>query len=60
MKAGHVKYCDIATDRETGRSRGFAFLVMEDERGVNNAIEMFDGSDLDGRAIAVKEAEARG
>jgi RNA recognition motif-containing protein len=54
-KAGSVIKADVLTDKMTGRSRGFGFVEMEDA-DADKAIAMFDGKDLDGRAIKVNEA----
>ncbi|MFQ5667805.1 MAG: RNA recognition motif domain-containing protein [Candidatus Binatia bacterium] len=51
--------CDsvaLVTDRETGRSRGFAFVEMGSNREAQEAIQRFDGQELKGRAIRVSEA----
>ncbi len=49
----------IPTDRDTGRPRGFAFVEFADPAAVGQAIEKFDGIELDGRNIRVNEAEDR-
>jgi cold-inducible RNA-binding protein len=54
-----VARVSIVTDRETGRSRGFAFVDMADEDGARSAIAELDGADLDGRALRVNEAHER-
>jgi RNA recognition motif-containing protein len=56
---GDVGEVKIITDRETGRSRGFGFVTMADEKGARTAISKMDGFQLDGRALRVNEAEAR-
>lgn len=56
---GTVLKATVATDRETGKSRGFAFVEMANKEEALNAIEGLDGSMMNGRPIAVKEAEAR-
>ena len=55
---GEVQEVAMITDRETGRPRGFAFVTMEDSAG-KQAIEALNGTDLDGRSIAVNEAKPR-
>lgn len=55
-EAGNVESAKIITDRETGRSRGFGFVEMEDEDGAKKAIEMLNGKEIDGRKIIVNEA----
>jgi len=49
----------IPTDRETGRSRGFAFVEFATEAEAQAAIERFNGHELDGRPLRVNAAEAR-
>ena len=56
---GEVSEVKIVMDRETGRSRGFAFVSMADASSARNAIAKLDGSMLDGRALRVNEAEER-
>ena len=47
------------TDRETGRSRGFAFVEFASDAEAAEAIRRFDGQELGGRAVRVNEAETR-
>lgn len=54
---GTVISAKVITDRETGRSRGFGFVEMEN--GADEAIQALNGSDLDGREIVVNEARPR-
>ncbi len=49
----------IATDRETGRPRGFAFVELDTEEQAQSAIEALDGAELDGRPLRVNEAQER-
>jgi len=56
---GDVASVSVITDRETGRSRGFAFVEMDDSSAADNAIRALDGSELGGRSIRVNEAEDR-
>ena len=56
---GKVLKASVAMDRETGKSRGFGFVEMEDSNEARNAISALDGSDMNGRPISVKEAEQR-
>ena len=56
---GDVASVSVITDRETGRSRGFAFVEMDDASAADNAIRALDGSELGGRSIRVNEAEDR-
>lgn len=54
---GTVSSATVITDRETGRSRGFGFVEMED--GGEQAIEAMNGKDLGGRSLNVNEARPR-
>lgn len=56
---GEVVSAKVITDRETGRSRGFAFVEMKDADAAAAAIKGLDGKEIDGRAIAVSEAKER-
>lgn len=56
---GEVADAKVITDRDTGRSRGFGFVTFEDSGAGQTAIEVMDGSTLDGRTIAVNEARPR-
>ena len=49
----------IITDRDTGRSRGFAFVEMENDADAQAAIQAMDGVELDGRQLRVNEAQER-
>ncbi|MFM7644812.1 MAG: RNA recognition motif domain-containing protein [Sphingomonadales bacterium] len=56
---GTVLKATVATDRETGKPRGFAFVEMADHDEAQQAIRALDGHVINGRALAVKEAEQR-
>jgi cold-inducible RNA-binding protein len=56
---GNVESVNVITDRETGRPRGFAFVVMSEDSAAQDAIRALNGSDLGGREIRVNEAEDR-
>jgi cold-inducible RNA-binding protein len=56
---GTVESVSIITDRDTGRPRGFGFVEMSTEDEAKKAIEELNGRDVQGRALAVKEAEDR-
>ena len=49
----------IGTDRETGRSRGFAFVEFSSDQEAQNAISTFNDFELDGRKLRVNAAEDR-
>jgi RNA recognition motif-containing protein len=55
---GDVISSRVITDRETGRSRGFGFVEME-EAAANTAIEALNGVEMGGRALRVNEAQER-
>jgi RNA recognition motif-containing protein len=58
-----VASVSIIMDRETGRSRGFAFVEMTTAEGAQAALQALDGQELDGRMLRINEArerEARG
>lgn len=57
--AGEITHIHIGTDRETGRSRGFAFVEFSNEAGAAEAIKRFDGQEVDGRKLRVNTAEDR-
>src|SRR5262245_59019329 len=56
---GTVSDVHLVSDRETGRSRGFAFVTMGTPEEATKAIEGMDGRTLDGRPLRVNEAEQR-
>jgi cold-inducible RNA-binding protein len=49
----------IATDRETGRPRGFAFVTFSTAEESQLAVEKMNGTELDGRALTVNEAKPK-
>ena len=53
---GTVESVALITDRETGRSRGFGFVELDDE-GAQKAISELNGKDMGGRALRVNEAQ---
>ncbi len=59
-KHGKVTSAKVIMDRETGRSRGFGFVEMEDGGAADNAIRALDGFELDRRSLRVNEARERG
>lgn len=56
-QAGTVDTAKLITDRDTGRSKGFAFVEMSSEDEALEAISKFDGQDNDGRPMRVNEAK---
>lgn len=58
-KFGAVKSAKIITDRETGRSKGFGFVEMENASAGNEAIEELNGKEAEGRTLRVNEARPR-
>ena len=56
---GNVMEAKVIIDRENGKSKGFAFVTMENAEGGKRAIAEFDGQNFMGRKIVVKEAEER-
>lgn len=58
-EVGEVTDVHVVTDRETGRSRGFAFVTMGSDAEAARAITALNGTVLEGRALRVNEAEER-
>ena len=56
---GNVSSVDIITDRETGRSRGFAFVEMPDGNEAKQAIEHVNLAEIAGRKVTVNEARPK-
>ena len=56
---GAVNSARIMTDRDTGRSRGFAFVEMENDSEATNAINALNGYQMDGRSLNVNEARPK-
>jgi RNA recognition motif-containing protein len=54
---GKVVDARVITDRETGKSKGFAFVEMENEEDGKKAIQELNGGELSGRTLVVKEAQ---
>jgi RNA recognition motif-containing protein len=58
-QAGTIVDLYLATDRETGRPRGFAFATYSTEAEAADAIQRFNGQELGGRALNINEAQER-
>ena len=58
-QAGTVQSASVVEDRDTGRSRGFAFVEMSSESEATSAMEQFNGKEVGGRALKVNEAKPR-
>ncbi|HKX26149.1 MAG TPA: RNA-binding protein [Blastocatellia bacterium] len=58
-QAGTVESSSVVTDRESGRSRGFAFVEMSSKEEGRAAIAQFNGMEIDGRSLTVNEAKPR-
>ena len=58
-QAGTVESASVVEDRDTGRSRGFAFVEMSTKEEGAAAIEQFNGKEVGGRALKVNEAKPR-
>ena len=56
---GTVESAKVNTDRATGRSKGFGFVEMSSEDEAQAAVNMFNGSDVEGRTIVVDIARER-
>src|SRR5215212_6382852 len=58
-QAGTVESAQIIEDRDTGQSKGFAFVEMSTEEEAATAIAQFNGKEVGGRALKVNEAKPR-
>ena len=58
-EVGIVESCQLITDRDTGRSKGFGFIEMDSKDTADAAKEKFNGQDLHGRALKVDMAKPR-
>lgn len=56
-ECGTVSTSNVIMDRETGRSKGFAFVEMSTSTEAQSAIEKLNGQDLGGRAMNISEAK---
>ncbi|MCF7812450.1 RNA-binding protein [Candidatus Gracilibacteria bacterium] len=58
-EAGNVVSAQVIMDKMSGRSKGFGFVEMETEEEAQKAIEMFDGKEIEGRAVSVNIARPK-
>jgi RNA recognition motif-containing protein len=56
---GVITSAKVITDRDSGRSKGYGFVEMDDEEAANKAIVELNGAEYDGRTISVSEAKPR-
>lgn len=56
---GAVAEVFLVNDKMTGRSRGFAFVTMNDDAQANAAVSALNGREVAGRALTINEARAR-
>jgi RNA recognition motif-containing protein len=56
---GTVQSCQVIIDRDTGRSKGFAFIEMDNTEQAQAAITALNGKEVNGRALTVNEARPR-
>jgi cold-inducible RNA-binding protein len=54
-----IKSAKIISDRDTGRSKGFGFVEVEDDGIAANAVERLNGKEINGRPLRVNEAQPR-
>ncbi|HSW56557.1 MAG TPA: RNA-binding protein [Ignavibacteriaceae bacterium] len=55
---GNIISAKVVTDKESGKSRGFGFVEMENDNYANSAIKALNGSELNGRKLVVAAAKA--
>jgi RNA recognition motif-containing protein len=54
---GNIISAKVVTDKETGKSKGFGFVEMENENDANSAIKALNGSEINGRKLVVAAAK---
>jgi RNA recognition motif-containing protein len=57
-KHGNVVSAKVVTDKETGKSKGFGFVEMENDSDANSAIKSLNGLEINGRKLVVAAAKA--
>ncbi len=58
-QVGEITEVNVITDRDTGKSKGFAFVTMTSDEAAQDAIRRFNGHQMDDRALTVNEARPR-
>lgn len=58
-KSGTVESVNLITDRDTGQSKGFAFIEMSTDQEAQAATQAMNGATLDGRPLKVSEAKPK-
>jgi cold-inducible RNA-binding protein len=58
-RSGQVESANIVMDRDTGRSRGFAFVEMDTRESADAAIQALNGYEIEGRSLTVNEARPK-
>ncbi len=58
-EAGTVELVDVIMDRQTGRPKGFAFIMMSSQAEAEKAIALFDSKDVNSRTLKVNIARPR-
>jgi RNA recognition motif-containing protein len=56
---GTITSAKVITDRQSGRSKGYGFVEIDDSEAANKAIAELNGAEYDGRTISVSEARPR-
>jgi RNA recognition motif-containing protein len=56
---GQITTAKVITDRQTGRSKGYGFVEIDDNEAAEKAIAELNGAEYDGRTISVSEARQR-
>jgi len=58
-KFGTVVSCNVITDKYSGQSKGFGFVEMQEDKDADEAIKKLDGTEIEGRKVAVNVARPR-